>query len=228
MDTWAIFIDIEGFSNLLISERGQAAFLIRELADGIHRIGSLVFPRVSERLFAYGLGDGFLIVPDLSQQQFEKPLAIAIVLLHRILALGGVAKASISIGETSDVSGWFTESVRSGNMGQGIILSYPIMGSALVNAFHLGSEHRGAVLILDSAFNSEIPEGICVNQNNPPLVDWIHCDFPLLRDVASRAGLPLLSAENARVRLSTYIESQDNLDEEWIRNSLESTDSGRA
>lgn len=223
IEPWALFIDIEGFSNLLISDRGQAAFLVRVLANGIHNIGSRVFPEVSERLFAYGLGDGFLIVPDISRQTVEKPLAIATVLMHHILSQGGVAKASISRGETADVSGWFTDSVREGSMGHGLIRIYHIMGTALLNSYNVGKDCSGAVLALDPSFASELPEAIIIKQGNPILVDWINIDFPLLQTVANRSALPLLPASEARVLLSTYIENQSNLTEDWINNTNEST-----
>ena len=196
---------------------------MRELADGIYSIGSQAFPSIPERLFAYGLGDGFLVVPDYSPQTVEKPLAIAMLLMQQVLLNGGTAKAAISRGETADVSGWFSDPVRNQTMGRGLIMTYPIMGSALINPFNLGREHSGSVLILDPSFVDEFPDGVELDRSNPPLVDWIHSDFPLLIDVARASGLFRLPPDDLAQRLTNYIESQNGLSAEWIRNTLQST-----
>ena len=110
---WSLFVDVEGFSVIYAQDKARALVLLRELATGIYLIGSKVFSDAPSSLFAYGLGDGFLIVPDLDTSKAERPLAIAIVLMHHLLSRGGVAKTAISTGDIADISGCFPELSKS-------------------------------------------------------------------------------------------------------------------
>lgn len=221
MDSWSLFVDIEGFSDIYARDEGKALGLLAYLADGVHAIGSRAFPAQKHRLFAYGIGDGFLISPDLEPPQVQRPLAIAIVLMQHVLNRGGVATASISHGEIADVSGVFSAEVQGGVMGAGFIDTTQVMGTALVNAYGLGKRVTGACLLLEPRLALDLPAEVSVSESAPLLIDWLHCAWASVSDVADRAGLELLSVGEAEQKLRDYIEANSAmLSQQWIRRTL--------
>lgn len=226
MPGWSLFVDVEGFSEIYSQDQKRALILMRELADVIHAIGNRAFPDESERLFAYGLGDGFLIVPGIEAARPEKPVAIAIALMHHMLGLGGLLKASISRGEVADVTGCFSQRVLNGSMGDGIIMIFPIMGNALANAYKLGAGAKGASVLLDASMVSDLPKEVRYSRTDPVRIDWLHSRWPLLNRLIQRAGLHLFSAVDAKQRLLAYIEIENkHLNQKWIEMTLEFVDS---
>jgi len=223
MESWCLFIDVEGFSAIYARNEVKALTLLSELGKAIHNIGSKVFPDPPARLFGYGLGDGFLVVPDLDTLNAERPLAIALVLMHRLLGCGGLAKAALSVGGIADIGSCFPKELQRGAMGQGLIITFNVMGTALSNAYKLGASVRGACLLVDARVAATLPSGVICSGAGPLIVDWIHSRFTLAEEVADRAGLGLLTAEKAEELLHNYIrgEGQD-LPQEWIRGTLAS------
>ena len=63
---WAIWIDIEGFKFLHAAHNIPALRILGRLIEDIYLIGNNVFPEAPERLFAHQLGDGIVMVSDLS------------------------------------------------------------------------------------------------------------------------------------------------------------------
>jgi hypothetical protein len=223
MVSWCLFIDVEGFSAIYGRNEAKALILLKEVGNTIHAIGSKVFPDPPARLFAYGLGDGFLVVPDLDPINAERPLAIALVLMHHLLSRGGLAKSAISVGGIADISSCFPKELQQGAMGQGVLTTFNVMGTALSNAYKLGASVRGACLLLDARIAVSLPSGVICSGAGPLLVDWIHSRFTLAEEVADKAGLDLLSAENAERLLLDYIRGGgQDLPQEWIRGTLES------
>ena len=85
-----------------------------------------------------------VIVSECAQGSPHLPLAIAAALLRTVLASGGVAKAGISEGEFADIQGCYPDIIWSAmenhgtiKMGHGVLRIFPVMGSALVNAYAL-------------------------------------------------------------------------------------------
>lgn len=223
MVSWCLFIDVEGFTAIYGRTEAKALMLLKELANAIHTIGSKVFPDPPARLFAYGLGDGFLVVPDLDPVSAERPLAIALVLMHHFLSRGGLAKSAVSVGGIADISGCFPKELHQGAMGQGVLTTFNVMGTALSNTYKLGASVRGACLLLDARIAGPLPSGVIYSGVGPLLVDWIHSRFTLAEEVAAKAGLDLLSAEKAERLLLDYIRGGgQDLPQEWIRGTLES------
>lgn len=79
MKSWAIYIDIEGFSKIFVKiSPVRAISLLGKLMSSIYLIGDKIYPNDSERLFAHQFGDGFLIVSDFPEKNLERPIAISI------------------------------------------------------------------------------------------------------------------------------------------------------
>lgn len=223
MESWCLFIDVEGFSSIYGRNEVKALILLRELGKAIHTLGSKVFPDPPARLFAYGLGDGFLVVPDIDPINAERPLTIALVLMHHLLSRGGLAKAAVSVGGIADISSCFPIELLQGAMGQGVLTTFNVMGTALSNAYKLGASVRGACLLLDARVAVTLPSGVICSGTGPLLVDWIHSRFTLAEKVAEKSGLDLLSPEKAERLLLDYIRGGgQELPQEWIRGTLES------
>jgi hypothetical protein len=226
MIVWSLFVDIEGFSTIYNEDPDRALLLMRDLANGIHAIGSRVFSDISSRFLAFGLGDGFLIVPDLEQPQSERPVAISVALMHYMLSRGGLLKASISHGEITDIFCCFSRPVQKGLMGAGHITIFPIMGTALSNAYKLGSKVKGASVLLDSSMIMNLPKDVQHLGSDPVHIDWINSRWPLLDELVNKSGFILLSPLDVKHRLHKYIEREGkHLKQNWIKTTLEFIDS---
>lgn len=233
-DRWGISIDIEGFSkNYEYSEdrKTYAILAIGELMSAIYRIGCYCFPgtpeqNFSERLFAHQFGDGFLMCSDFHEPDASRAIAIAIVIMRHMILKGYAAKAAISEGDLSDITGCYPQSIRdmSGgrlNMGAGLMTIISVMGTALTKAHKLASSAKGAVLIVDKQLLGRgLPAGIKTCGQSGNCIDWISSDFPLANEIARKSQLSTVSTNVLFERLRAYCSVEPIPPSSWIDATL--------
>jgi len=229
---WAIYIDVEGSSKVYDTDEAQFFASVDALMDGIVRIGSRVCPETPNRLFVHQTGgDGFVIVSEFAERNPEMPIAIAAVLMKKVLGAGAVAKSGISQGDFADVRSCYRTLQHSAvdahgryPLGDGLMTVFPVMGTALTNAHKLATRRpRGARLAVDAAMVNQVPDGVVVSRKEKDLivVDWVHTWSRAIEDISSVAGIQLLSPGELEKRLAAYVASTgDAPDEEWKHYSL--------
>ena len=217
---WALYIDVEGFSARW-AETHVAG--LGELMLAISRIGRRAYPDPPERLFAYQLGDAFLIVSDFHEASLDRCAMIAITLMRHLAATGHFARAAIAEGELADIRGCYPPEVFQGSetdgdvdLGQGLLTITPVMGSALIQAARvIKSKPPGPLLVADTSSGSRFenvpyrpsPAGVL-------LIDWVHAASASLSKLQTKAGLHAPSSEQVEQRLRDYCDSQE-LPPEW-------------
>lgn len=230
MDQWSLYIDIEGFGSTY-DEGTQALVSLGALMEGIYLLGSRCFPETPDRIFAYQIGDGFIIVGEFGTQSLERPLAIATALMRHVLAAGGTTRASVDEGRFADVVGCYPKIVRQAfyqagggafPLGGGVMTIFPVMGPALINAHRLTSSKKapsGSLLLIRSNQISRCPGGARTRVKGAfAVVDWIHSDYPELGIVAKQAGLLRPSVTQMTTRMRQYLKTQ-NLRCRWRSNT---------
>lgn len=229
---WAIYIDVEGSSRVYATHEAQFFTCVDALLDGICRIGAQVCPESPDRLFAHQTGgDGFVIVSDFGRRSPEMPIAIAVILMQKVLAAGGVAKSGISQGKFGDVQSCLPvlqdyppDEHGRRRLGRGILTVFPVMGMALINSHSLATRKpRGARLAVDRAMLDQIPSGVVVSHEEPDfvVVDWVHTAFREIEEIGSKTGIQLRPAAELRRRLSAYVASiGDAADADWKHYTL--------
>lgn len=227
---WSIFIDIEGFSKIYPDNMVQALMPLCSIMKAIFSVGNLVCPESPERLFAHQIGDGFIIVSESSERSPELPLALGIFLLRSTLLAGGMGKCSISQGDFSDIKGCYPEIILNNRdasgtvrMGRGLMHLFPVMGSALINAYRLGNRESGSLLIIDSILAASLPKRSVVTKTTDDyqVVDWIHTNTPEIKEIETKTGIqhPKVGRLEEKVRL--YVDSNcSSLPKEWENNTL--------
>lgn len=226
MDDWAIYIDIEGFS-ALYPEGNEALWALRKLMLAIHRIGKRVYPESPDRLFAYQLGDGFLITSDVHEENLERAVSIAIVLMKFITCFNVFARAAIAEGGLAGIVGCYeneviNEALEGDNatvfMGSGIMTIFPVMGTALINAVGIDkTAPKGPILTLPKKFSTRLPNHIIFNiiENTQYIaIDWVHTESDLINKIKTMALLEFPRPENLEILLSKYLAKRD-LPEGW-------------
>ncbi len=229
MERWAIHIDIEGFG-ATYEKSAQGLYSLRALMEGIYFIGNKWCPDPPERIFAHQIGDGFIIVSEFGRDSLEVPIIIAIALMQQVLFSDGAAKAIIAEGNLADIQGCFPMCVRDEakgdswvRLGQGLMTTFPVMGTALIRAVKLAKvSPSGSLLLLEETFRSRIPsEMLTVSIGAGILsIDWIHTRPKLLEQIQQIACLPRLGANALELKLKSYIKN-NNLEKDWQDNTLQ-------
>ena len=225
---WSIYIDIEGFGSLYDKE-DTVLLALGDLMEGIYAIGLNCFPETPHRLFAHQTGDGFVIVSEFYSDSLEVPAAIAIALLRHISVRGRFAKAAISEGEFAGIDGCYPKRVRDAKnadgrvfMGHGLMTTFPVMGTALINAVAIAnSSPSGAILTLAKVNSTRLPEGCIVHKmqgSEIVSIDWVHSEFSKLAEIQERAGLHTPDKDKLRNIFAGYFYTQ-KVKEEWKANT---------
>lgn len=232
MTRWAIYIDVEGSSRVYATHEAQFFTCVDALLDGICRIGAQVCPETPDRLYAHQTGgDGFVIVSEFAQRSSGMPLAIAVILMQKVLAAGGVAKSGISQGTFSNVQSCLpalqdypADEHGRRRLGRGILTVFPFMGVALINSHRLATRWpRGARLAVDRAMIGQIPTGLVVTHEDGDLivVDWVHTRLPEIDEIVSKTKLLLPSPGELQQKLTAYVAKIGNaVDEDWKHYTL--------
>jgi hypothetical protein len=226
---WAIWIDIEGFSDLFKINEPRAILALGELMEALYKIGSSVFDRYGDRLFIHQFGDGFVIISDFYEETPYRPIVISIVFMRHLVSKGFVCKSSISTGSFADISSCYPKKVleasqdrRCVRLVSGIMTILPVMGTALIAAHKLSDRRRGSVLIFDSSRFAVLPKQFRVNSCDPTSVDWVHSNPKAIKDICKKADLEYLKPEMAKDLMKKYInKNRKNLPNEWIDSTEE-------
>lgn len=226
-ECWALYIDIEGFS-ALYPEGNDALWALNKLMLAIHRIGKNVFPEPPDRLFAHQLGDGFLIVSDFHEENLDRAVSIAILLMKFITAFGVFARGSIAEGSLSGITGCYSDEVMNecdkdgwstSRMGAGLMTIFPVMGTALINAVGIDKRSpKGPLLTMSSSYKDRLSSVFIVSDipiTELVAVDWVHTDFAGLSEIQKKAFLKYPSPENLEILVKNYI-AKHRLPPEWV------------
>ena len=103
MSRWAIWLDIEGFSNLYRRNENCALLSLGALMEALYCVASGAFGEDDKRLFIHQFGDGFVVVSGFSENSSTRPIAISIAVMRHLLCKGIASKASISGGKFGDI-----------------------------------------------------------------------------------------------------------------------------
>jgi hypothetical protein len=231
---WAIWIDVEGFSNLW-SAGDLALRGLTELTDLVYRIGATCYPSEPDRLFAHQIGDGFFIASDFHEPSLDRCAAVAIVLMRCLSNVGCVARASLAEGDSADYSGCRPRSVRQAaeqvgsknviSMGAGVMTLQSILGQGLINAVSLDkiAGTKGSILTVARSASHRLSPSFLTRPlaANPDVlaIDWIHSDIALVVEIAMRADLVLPDAAALERRLQSYIRKHD-MNPSWVAPTL--------
>lgn len=221
---WAINIDLEGFGHLYDKE-DLVLLSLGELMEGIYRIGVQCYPESPDRIFVHQLGDGFIIVSDFPEDSLERPVAIALSLLRHVAHSGRYAKATIADGEFADILSCYPSSVINAagpdkrvRLGRGIMTLFPVMGTALIRAISVAKKCPSVPLLAVAIENRErIPDGLIVHEVSSLgiiLVDWIHSENKLAKDIAIKSHLNWPDTSIVSTQLKEYCQTQQ-VKEEW-------------
>jgi hypothetical protein len=231
MERWSLIIDIEGFSKIYPDDMVRALKPLRSLMEAIYNVGKYICPESPKRLFAHQIGDGFIIVSEFSECSPELPLALGIFLLRNILIGGGLGKCAISQGHFSDIQGCYPKSIiknidNSGTVriGRGIMRVFPVMGSALINAYRLSNMESGSLLIVDGDFLKSIPEGSVISKSTDDykIIDWIHSNTTEIKEITNKTKVTHPDEISLEESVRKYIkENDESLPEVWTKNTVE-------
>lgn len=230
MERWAIYIDIEGFSKVYPQDSISALKPLRSLMEGIYHIGSKVCPETPNRLFAHQVGDGFVIVSEFAKRSPELPIAIATVLMQKVAIAGGVAKSAISKGEFSDIKGCYPDVIRENaddsgliRLGRGLMRVFPVMGSALINAYRLSDQESGSLLLLDSYLAKNLPKGTIITKETKEyqIIDWIHSNTREIEDIKQGTNSKLKATSELEDIVRKYASNiNSSTCSNWAQNTL--------
>jgi len=227
---WAIYIDVEGFSENYEYSEDRKTFAIlslAELMDSIVKIGTQCFPgdrdkNFSDRLFAHQFGDGFIICSDFPEQDATRAISIAVAIMRHMIIKGYATKAAISTGDMSDIKGCYPKSVRDTDdgrvyLGMGLMTIISVMGTALTKAHKLSSTQKGAVLILDEHLAKlDLPDGIKMKGSSGRCIDWVYSNLPMSVEIAQSAGLATGNSQTLVEKLSSYCKQEPIPPSSWI------------
>jgi hypothetical protein len=221
---WAIHIDLEGFGHLYDKE-DSVLLSLGELMKGIFQIGTQYYPESPDRIFAHQLGDGFIIVSDFPEKTLERPVSITLSLLRHVASSGQYAKATISDGGFADILSCYPSSVteaaehdKSVRLGRGVMTLFPVMGTALIRVISVAKKcPSGPLLALAIENRNRIPEKLVVHEvpsEGIIIIDWIHSENNLARDIASKSQLNWPDTSIVSAQLREYCKTQQ-VKEEW-------------
>jgi len=225
-------LDVEGVSKIYPENEIKFFHSFDALLNALRIIGTNVYPKTPDRLFAHQIGgDGLLIVSEFAEGKPGVPISVAVVLMQVLMMNGAVAKGGISEGGFADVSSCFP-SLRSffhGNnksipLGNGLLTIFPVMGTALINAHRFAARPpRGSRLAVDVALAENLPKGIVISKREHDfiVIDWIHTRTQTMEMIAEKSGLKLLLPNELKSKLTAYVLSTGELGKsEWGQNSL--------
>jgi len=234
VNRWGLYIDVEGFSGTYDKDKRRAIRALNELMEALYKIGSSGFSKAKGRIFMHQLGDGFVVVSEFPEETPETPLSICLGIMRHLIARGVATQAGISGGGFGDVFGEYPQTIQSvtedhryvplgDNSDYGSMTIIPVMGSALTRSHRLLGCRHGAVLLLDTIAFSKLPSGVITRTTSPTVIDWVHSDFPLVRELCGSSGLKNIDSSEAEICLRTYLEDhRANLSKEWVTSTLES------
>lgn len=196
--------------------------------EGVYRIGSRGFPKSPDCLFAHHIGDGFVLVSDFGSAMLDRPVCIAIALLRHVASTGWFCKAAIGEGDFADIRGCYPEALREAGldgrnhipMGDGLLTTLPVMGTALIRAHEISTKARGALLLVAKSERDRLPP--CkvseLDSGSVLSIDWIHSEPVGVRELQERASLSRPVAVEIERSLASYC-NLEGASVEWKTNT---------
>jgi hypothetical protein len=244
-EKWAIYIDVEGFGTLLKSDDpnkvGRALQGLRRLTTALFNVAATAYPgrdpgNPFERLFMHQFGDGYLIWPDFCEDELERPILICVAIMRSLICAGIAIKTAISFGSLSDLFGIYGADIRNrvdnrGNArpGHGLMTFTPALGTALDNAYKLGSAMTGAQLVVDfrAIGQNELPTWLGWAPTTPTnstwgIVDWVHGTSARLERFCQVSGLTCPNSQDTERHLESYMSLVPMPPEKWRQHTLAS------
>lgn len=224
MQTWSLFIDVEGFSSIYKRDQARGLKLLSIMGEFIYETGNKVYPNVGERLFAYQLGDGFVIVPERVNDS-KRAISIAMALMRCFVLSGGVARAAVATGSISDVLSCFSFAKNGKSafpMGEGLMVLNPVMGDAVINAYKLERiAVKGPLLFIDQKLISELNGSRVIFDRHCEeaySVNWINSRDYETDKIMSVLGFGSSSSEIISEALEKYMMG-NRLDGRWVESA---------
>lgn len=200
---WALYIDVEGFSYLYEEHAMRPMSLLTSDIFALLDSGKPEFSGLSA--IQYG-GDGFLIkqLGGTYDKDIRRPLAIGCALMKRALVDGFTLRAQLSIGDSADVQGTYSQTMQDRIQEQGAsgylgfyrgsastfnnMLYNSVIGTSILNAYRLGKP-KGPMFVIDPLLKVDLVEaGVSVTEaEDVLLMDWLKHD-----DAYVQAGLAVL------------------------------------
>ena len=197
--------------------------------EGIYEIGRNFCPETPDRIFAHQIGDGFIVVSEFGADSLDIPASMAIALLRHVTRRQRFAKATIAEGGFAGIEGCYPKTIREARdkdgrifMGGGLMTTFPVMGTALINAINVAKRSpSGSLLTLDVENDKRLPKEFIrreIPDKNLLAIDWVHSDAASIGEIQSAAKLFRPNPEALKVLFDQYFRSQ-NLPLSWRKNT---------
>ena len=212
MARWAVFIDLEGFSSRYRKSEVEGLSALRELVGAAYRLFCHLprDPGGFPPLGVHQIGDGFVVVSHSANEPINQPIAVAIGLLRYMLCKGLPASAGVSTGGFGDIVGCYppelrdklddTNAIRDAD--KGIMTVWPVMGTALINAYRTShARPKGPMLLVDATNCVAEPNMVLLGPPGSILaVDWISPQPKPLADAVEQVLEALSDPEPSALR----------------------------
>ncbi|MGE3333934.1 MAG: hypothetical protein AB7I36_09835 [Rhodospirillaceae bacterium] len=232
---WNICIDIEGFSALWgkPGDDDRVLWALCELLRAVYRIGTWVYPKEPDRLFAIQAGDGVFLHSSFHEEKLDRAVAIAVVMMRHVAAHGRLAKVAIAEGEVGDINGCYPREVTDAqhkdgtvHIGAGRLITFPYMGPGIINSAVVAKRSPpGPLLILPSAMRDRIPEDWpikeCSEDHRLSAIDWVHLESDLVDRVQRDGDLKGMNWQALENMLRGYCGIHAELPARWRENVRE-------
>lgn len=223
---WAIYIDIEGFSNLYLSgQEEQALSALRSFTHSVKKVFDMYRGDESKRLFIHGFSDGFVIRPDFGDKDLDRPIAISIALMKSALLINVTLKAAISWGTMADIQGIYDRQIMEHREDQrGVITIGHVMGDGLIRTHGIARNASGPLLLIDKELEDYIPRS---SRSVEEYSSWLEIDWlEKISDDLSESILHglIASSQSTPSRtelvsiLKKYLEDNAKLSDKWRKN----------
>lgn len=224
MQDIALYIDIEGFGKKF-EDGGKKSFI--DLTNDLHFLGKNFLKNLS--IIQFG-GDGFLIHEIIKRQNnIVYFIDLSAALLKLVTLRGGAARAKISQGNMSDISGLYSDEVQNAlrfnqpnllwGTNHNIMIINTVIGSSIINCHNLHGP-SGPLLLVDLAFREKLED----QKKSVPyrieqevvIVNWIEYNSDLTEKILTRVNL---NNTNVKNDIMNYVKNND-LPNDWRENAL--------
>ncbi|HUJ09378.1 MAG TPA: hypothetical protein VL171_05070 [Verrucomicrobiae bacterium] len=231
---WALWIDLEGFSEFHAEDRAPS--LLSDLAFDLYEIGCGYCDNADRdgiAVFVHQFGDGFILYPFNYEHSLERPVAVAVAAMLATASRGGWLRTAISYGGLSDVVGWHHKEIqecvrREKNLaftlgaGPGKMIITPVMGEGLIRAYglsHRRDQPRGPQLLVDRKLETRL-EGIngklleLQRDDQCIVIDWLRSELPLAKKLLGAIHSTVPPADTLVQKLRRYL-TDNPLRQDW-------------
>jgi len=229
VERWAIYIDVEGFSNMFRRDRALARQALMTLTEGVRRVFNQFPTCEHERVFAHAFGDGYLILSDFPEVPIDRAIAVATGLQQFLLTRGFVGRAGVSCGDFMDIQEDLNAALATadarheGDPPAGVMTVGTVMGDALINAYKVQEDTiSGPMLFLEPSLRDHITDdAMCFLQDRrrSVVIDWLRSTCPHLDRVRVILDLDVFGGARLFDQLRRYLGENKKLSREWRHNT---------